>query len=132
MKAADLAWDLLTKNHEFLPFAVTIHRDDAMFIVPGSTDNRTGEACLTFLYGVLQHDALRGQIKVAAVAAPVTIRHPNAESLVDAVRIEVEHEHDVPITTFLPFAFRGESLEQVTDSLSEITSPRIFLKPAGA
>jgi hypothetical protein len=61
---------------------------------------------------ILRAGARRGEYAAAAVASNVRVRLDKSGEVTDAIRVEVEHVNDVPITCILPYRRKGKNVEQ--------------------
>jgi len=103
--AADMALELLETNHGIVPFAIAILKDNELEMVTpdGESVGTGGEDTLEAVRKKLQAGVAEERFFATAVVSDVRVRPSGETELTDALRIELEHADDIPITCFLPY-----------------------------
>lgn len=126
--ATDLAFERIAKRGGFIPFAVVIAREgDVRFVALGDdlVDGK-GERGLATLRKRLRAGAKKGEYKATAIASDVRVRLDENGEVTDAIRIEVEHVEDEPITCCLPYRRKEKAVEQHIDPYLEPGDKIVF------
>jgi hypothetical protein len=98
----------LTRNAEFFPFAVTLGADGRVRHVQEYTaeEQPDAEALIGLAQEALRELAAEGKVRAVALVSDVRIRRPEAGEQ-DAIRVQLEHARDRPVTCFLPYRLEG-------------------------
>lgn len=126
--AADLAFELIEKNGEFVPFAVVIDRENELRMIALGDDQLEddGEKDLAKVREILIDFATKGELLTSAVISDVRVRMDESGEVTDAVRVEIEHAEDQPITVILPYRLKESAVEQHIEPYLEPGEGLIF------
>jgi hypothetical protein len=126
--ASDFAIEQIAKHGDFIPFAVVIdHVGGLRFVQLGEDQVKDGgERSLTKIREILRTNAKKGAYMATAVASDVRVRLNKTGEITDAIRVEVEHASDEPITCMLPYCKTEKGFEQRIDPYLEPGDRTVF------
>lgn len=110
--AVGVAAEMLEQEGEFEPFALALRKDgEVMHLSPedDGDEEREPEQVVESLRNTLR-DARDGY-RAVAVVADVTLEDENDQAMTAAIQVAMEHEGEEPVNCYVPYEFKGESLE---------------------
>jgi hypothetical protein len=119
--AGDFAFQQIEKHGDFIPFAVVIGGDGGLrFVALGEDQVQDGgQKDMEKVRKILRAGAKKGEYNVTAVVSDVRVRLEKSGEVTDAIRVEVEHAEDEPITCILPYRKKKKAVEQHIDPYLE-------------
>lgn len=110
--AVEVAAEMLEQEGEFEPFALALRNDGEILHLSPDDDgqeDREPEQVVESLRNTLR-DAREGY-RAVAVVADVTLEDENDQAMSAAIQVAMEHTSEEPVNCYVPYEFKGESLE---------------------
>jgi hypothetical protein len=110
--AVEVAAEMLEQDGEFDPFALALRNDGEILHLAAEEepDNELEpEAVVESLRNTLRE--AKGDYRAIAVVADVTLEDENDQPMTAAIQVAMEHQSREPVNCYVPYEFKGESLE---------------------
>lgn len=127
--AADLALEQIEEHGEFVPFAVVLAQGDELRLIALGDDELQddGEKDLTKIRDILLGISKNEEFVATAIISDVRVRMEESGEVTDAVRVEIEHAEDQPITVILPYRLENSVVEQHIEPYTEPGERIVFV-----
>jgi hypothetical protein len=127
--AGDFAFEQISKHGDFIPFAVVLAKEgDLRFIQLGEdivTDG--GKEDLAAVRRILLAGAKKKEYRATSLVSDIRYSMADTGEITDAVRVEVEHIDDIPITCILPYRRSGTKVDQHLEPFLEPGECTVFV-----